>query len=154
MKPPAPRPCISCPYKKDTPSGVWTEGEYEKLPEYDKVTSEQPPGVFLCHQQDGRVCAGWAGCHNQNPPGHELLALRLAVAFRHMTYEVAEQTCNYKSPVPLWSNGKEAWLYGTLDIEEPGIEAQDLIRKMERRLKEAWDAEDPDTSGDAEEVPD
>nr|WP_280343300.1 DUF6283 family protein [Nocardia neocaledoniensis] len=32
--PPAPRPCVSCPYRRDVPSGVWDFGEYEKLRGY------------------------------------------------------------------------------------------------------------------------
>jgi hypothetical protein len=41
------------------PSGAWVAEEYAKLPAYDRPTGEQPAGLFLCHQQDGRACAGW-----------------------------------------------------------------------------------------------
>jgi hypothetical protein len=34
-------PCSSCPYKRDTPPGIWAEHEYEKLPAYDGSTLEQ-----------------------------------------------------------------------------------------------------------------
>ena len=147
MKEPAPRPCISCPYRRDVPSGIWTEDEYLKLPEYDKETFAQPAGVFLCHQQDGRVCAGWAGCHNQNPPGHELLSLRLA--YMSTSADVLEKICEYQSPVPLWVSGHEAWLYGTLDVDDPSPEALLLMEKIERTRRRGTDAQDPDTSGDA-----
>ncbi|WP_336794377.1 DUF6283 family protein [Gordonia malaquae] len=50
---PAPRPCESCPYRRDVPSGVWAESEYEKLRAYDAPTGEQPVRLFLCHQYDG-----------------------------------------------------------------------------------------------------
>lgn len=57
------------------PSGVWHPDEYAKLPGFDRPTAEQPPGVFLCHQQNGRVCAGWAGCHDMA----QSLGVRFAV---------------------------------------------------------------------------
>ncbi|MFD7961193.1 DUF6283 family protein [Streptomyces zaomyceticus] len=40
--PPAPRPCASCPYRRDVPSGVWSRGDYVKLPLYDGPTWTQP----------------------------------------------------------------------------------------------------------------
>ncbi|WP_067904162.1 DUF6283 family protein [Nocardia vaccinii] len=76
--PPAPRPCSSCPYRRDAPSGVWDAEEYEKLRLYDLDMAFQPPRLFQCHQADfdsgvRRLCAGWAGCH-----GSELLGLCVA----------------------------------------------------------------------------
>ena len=62
--PPARTPCATCPYRTDVPSGVWAPEEYAKLLAYDEETAYQPLSVFLCHQVDGRVCAGWAGCHD------------------------------------------------------------------------------------------
>lgn len=72
---PAPKPCASCPYRRDVPSGVWHPDEYTKLRRYDEDTSQQPAGLFICHQTDAendarRVCAGWVGCH-----GDQLLGL-------------------------------------------------------------------------------
>ena len=81
MEAPKPYPCASCPYRCDVPSGVWDEDEYLKLPDYDEATGEQPPGVFLCHQDDERVCSGWAGTHDTE----DLLSLRLAVSLGAMT---------------------------------------------------------------------
>jgi hypothetical protein len=31
----AARPCASCPYRKDVPSGIWAAHEYTKLLAYD-----------------------------------------------------------------------------------------------------------------------
>jgi hypothetical protein len=80
IHPPAPRPCDSCPYRRDAPSGVWAHEEYEKLRRYDAPTPQQSAGLFQCHQSDAnspgrRICAGWAGCHTD---GH-LLGLRVAL---------------------------------------------------------------------------
>lgn len=55
IKAPAKNPCGSCPYRRDVPSGIWSEEEYDKLPQYDLPTGDQPPNVFLCHQQNGRL---------------------------------------------------------------------------------------------------
>ena len=57
IDPPAKRPCGSCPYRRDAPSGIWSREEYEKLPEYDKPTAYQPPQVFMCHRNAGCLCA-------------------------------------------------------------------------------------------------
>jgi hypothetical protein len=127
--PPAPRPCVSCPYRQDVPSGVWAETEYELLPKYDRPTIEQPPGVFLCHQNDKdatqlRICGGWAGCHD----GDELMALRLAGAMREMTIEAIEATRAYVSPVPLFQSGADAAEHGMAMINRPGEDALKMRR--------------------------
>jgi hypothetical protein len=123
---PAPRPCGTCPYRQDVPSGVWAAEEYAKLPAYDEETAGQPSGVFLCHQQNGKVCAGWAGCHD----GRHMLSLRLAVAFGTMSPETAEAVCSYVSPVPLWASGAEAAAHGLADIDAPGVAAQAAALKL------------------------
>ncbi|MFI6512872.1 DUF6283 family protein [Streptosporangium sp. NPDC050855] len=129
---PAPRPCESCPYRKDVPSGVWAPEEYEKLREYDRPTGEQPPTVFLCHQQDrdsaSRICGGWAGCHD----GDELLALRVATMTGRMTPEEAYAVTDYVSPVPLFSSGKEAADHGMAEVEQPSDQAGSVIEKIAR----------------------
>jgi hypothetical protein len=117
----------------DVPSGVWTAEEYDKLPPYDLETAYQPPSVFLCHQKDGRVCAGWAGCHD----GTQLLSLRFAGLLDVLPREVAEQVIEYVSPVPLFPSGAAAAAHGMRDIDEPGPAAQalmaDLVRKQTAR---------------------
>jgi hypothetical protein len=135
-RPPAPRPCDSCPYRLDVPSGIWHPDEYRNLPLYDEDTAYQPTNVFLCHQQNGRVCAGWAGCHD----GEHLLALRLAVAFGTLTPDDVEAVIDYVSPIPLWSSGVEAAEHGMADIPKPGVDAQRAIDKLARRRR-AMDGE-------------
>ncbi|MFI8974122.1 DUF6283 family protein [Nocardia asteroides] len=77
MGPPTPRPCVSCPYRCDVPSGVWAFEEYEKLRGHDGDMAS--PQLFRCHQAgreaaSWRMCAGWVGSRG----GRESLALRLA----------------------------------------------------------------------------
>lgn len=134
VQPPAPRPCASCPYREDVPAGIWADSEYEKLPAYDEPTYAQPPGLFLCHQQDrdsdrARVCSGWAGCHDMD----QSLALRMAVDVSgKVSVETAEAIVDYVSPVPLFASGAEAAAHGRSAIEAPGEDAVEAIQKIER----------------------
>jgi hypothetical protein len=131
--PPAPRPCATCPYREDVPSGVWSEKEYAKLPAFDEPTWAQPGRLFLCHQHDrdddrARVCAGWAGCHDMD----ENLGLRLAVASGEVTIETWQAVVEYASPVPLFATGAEAAEHGMREIEDPGPAARAAIDKIHR----------------------
>ncbi|MFE1784090.1 DUF6283 family protein [Streptomyces sp. NPDC059506] len=131
--PPAPRPCTSCPYRTDVPSGVWSEEDYAKLPLFDGPTWSQSPWLFLCHQHSGdddraRVCGGWAGCHD----GDQLLALRVALAQGEITVEAAEAIRGYTSPVPLFVSGAEAAAHGIRDILNPGPDACRVMDKIVR----------------------
>lgn len=130
VKPPAPHPCGSCPYRRDVPSGLWHEEEYEKLIEYDEPnTGDQPIGIFLCHQQDGRACAGWVGCHDME----NSLALRIGVATDNI--EDPEPFLNYETTTPLWDSGGEAANHGLEKIAEPDEAGKKAIDKL--RAKEA-----------------
>lgn len=131
--PPTPRPCASCPYRRDVPPGIWAREEYEKLPDYDEPTMFQPRGVFLCHQHDrdtehAPVCGGWAGCHD----GDELLSLRFAVLDGSMTIEVADAVRDYVSPVLLFASGAEAAEHGLSGLRTPGSDAIKAIEKIQR----------------------
>ncbi len=129
IKPPAVNPCGSCPYRRDVPSGVWDDSEYVKLPRYDAPTPEQPMGVFMCHQQDGRICAGWAGCHDM----YESIAVRLASLNGSLTGDDLEALLNYTSGVPLFSSGQQAADHGRSEISSPGPKAKATIDKLTRR---------------------
>lgn len=131
---PAPRPCASCPYRRDVPSGIWAPEEYAKLYPYDRDTPHQPAVLFLCHQHErdsdrARVCAGWAGCHD----GSHLLALRAAAADGRMTPEAVDATIDYQSPVPLFGSGAEAAAHGMARITEPDHRAVTAMDKIARR---------------------
>jgi len=117
-KPPA-RPCGSCPYRKDVPSGIWHEEEYAKLPGYDGSIIEQlgngGVGLFMCHQRDGCLCGGWLQTHGSD----NLVALRLS--------SVDPSAFGYSSDVPCFDSGQEAARHGIQDIEDPSPEAMRLI---------------------------
>jgi hypothetical protein len=118
--PPATRPCGSCPYRRDVQSGVWAPEEYAKLPEYDRETFEQPPAVFLCHQQDGRLCAGWTAVHDME----NSLGFRIASIAGMIDVQDIDAILNYSTNVPLFSSGREAADHGLQDIESPGLKAE------------------------------
>jgi hypothetical protein len=119
------RPCASCPYRKEVPSGVWDVSEYAKLPEYDGDTAYQSPASFYCHQQDGSVCAGWLG--HRDP--YDLLAVRLGVRSG-----LLDESCfDYTTDVPLFASGAEAAAHGLRDIEHPSKKAEETMRKIERK---------------------
>lgn len=127
IRSPAPKPCESCPYRQDVPSGVWSADEYLKLPEYDEETWAQPVAVFQCHQTDresdkARLCAGWVACHGPE----NLLALRIGVATGKLDVDVLD----YTTDVPLMFSGADACEHGMADIDAPGEEAQALVAKI------------------------
>lgn len=117
---PGKAPCGSCPYRRDVPAGIWSEDEYLKLPEYDGETFEQinALGLFFCHQQDGKLCAGWVGCHDM----YELLAVRLR--------PIAPEAYDYQSPVPLFSSGAEAAAHGLSGLKNPDKRARAHIMRL------------------------
>lgn len=132
MGPPAPRPCSSCPYRRDVPSGIWDASEYEKLRAFDLDTAYQPRGLFQCHQADPgsgqeRICAGWAGCH-----GPELMGLRWALVLGRISDETYAAAVTYTSPVPLFASGNEAADHGLAGLERPSPAAVAAGAKIQR----------------------
>lgn len=125
---PAKNPCGSCPYRKDVPSGVWAAEEYDKLPAYDNETASQPPNVFFCHQQDGRLCAGWVAVHDMD----HSLGFRIACAIGVIPREDQEAVLDYTTTTPLFASGEEAAEHGKAEIDAPSERAS---RTVERILK-------------------
>lgn len=121
-------PCGSCPYRRDVPAGIWDASEYDKLPGYDGPTWAQSPAVFLCHQQSGELCAGWAACHDTD----HLLALRIS--------PVAPEVYGYQSPVPVFASGAEARAHGLSGVAAPDQRAvrvvKGLLKKRDRRSED------------------
>lgn len=119
-----PKPCAACPYRRDVPSGVWAESEYERLRQYDgDITDQLRKGavrVFMCHQADGKLCAGWAGCHG---------VINTAAGRMH-AHRLDESVWSYESPVPLFDSGAEAADHGEAEIEKPSPEAVAVTRKI------------------------
>lgn len=126
---PRPAPCPTCPYRRDVPSGVWSEEEYDKLPLYDGDVPEQAEAgafsAFLCHSSQRYVCAGWAGCHD--------MANNLAVRMAPVNDRDLDTAAlvRYETAVPLFASGAEAAEHGKRDIQDPGPEA---VRKVTQLL--------------------
>lgn len=127
MEPPAINPCGSCPYRRDVPSGIWDLEEYLKLPGYDLETGSQP--VFLCHQQNGRICAGWCGTHDMK----ESLAIRFACL--RETSETIEAIMNYRTNTPLFSSGRKACDHGLRELESPCSMAEQAISRLREKRR-------------------
>ena len=119
-------PCASCPYRRNVPSGIWHETEYAKLELYDGVIFEQTTAnVFLCHQGEDAVCAGWLG-HRTEPA--ELLAVRVGIIDGRLDPSCAE----YVTDVELFGSGVEAAAHGRAEIEQPTDRACETIAKIVR----------------------
>lgn len=119
-------PCASCPYRKNVPSGVWDESEYQKLPRYDGEMHEQnADATFMCHQQDGCVCSGWLG--HRDPEG--MLAVRLGVMRGHLDPSVLD----YTTDVPLFASGAEAAEHGMKELLSPNEDAVAVMLKIVRK---------------------
>lgn len=133
---PAKNPCGSCPYRQDSPSGLWAESEYDKLRSYDRETGFQPPNFFFCHQSTNRLCAGWVGCHDMD----ENMALRLASlgVSDSVRPEDVDAIRDYSTDVPLFGSGEEAYQHGMRDYENPGPETDKAIRKIKRKRKDVF----------------
>lgn len=122
-------PCGSCPYRRDVPSGIWHQEEYDKLRQFDGSTAEQALAgavrVFMCHQVGGELCAGWVGCHDMG----ETLAIRVQAR------DIDPSVFEYRSPVPLFASGAEAAEHGLRDIARPGPAALAAQAKIARLRK-------------------
>lgn len=130
---PAAAPCVTCPYRRDVPSGIWAPSEYAKLERYDEPTGYQPAGVFHCHQTDlgdprSRVCAGWA-----HLASYDTLALRVAVPAGTLTIEQVEEIADYRSSVPVFASGAQAAAHGMMEVPSPGPAAEKAIGKIIRK---------------------
>ena len=122
------RACSTCPYRRDTPPGVWEAAEYEKLRAFAAApqTAEDLRG-FLCHQTHATgvrtVCRGWLSVHRHH------VAVRLFMARGELRYGdvPTEDEPEY------YATGTEACEAGLAGIENPSEEARVAITKLVRR---------------------
>lgn len=123
-----PRPCTSCPYRRDTPAGVWAAEEYEKLLSYADPNNPTL-GVFLCHHSDlnqpGRqaVCRGWLAVEP------DCIAVRLAVVRGQIPPDAPWEPVD----VPLYESGAEAAAAGMAGVSNPSEAARNVTRRLSRR---------------------
>ena len=127
---PRSRPCPSCPYRQDVPSGIWDASEYDKLTTYDGATAEQAMAgafrPFFCHTEPEYLCGGWVGTHN--------MAENLAIRVNHQGLNI-DAILNYHTDVPLFGSGAEAAKHGRRDIDNPGPAAVRYIEKLINRRR-------------------
>ncbi len=120
----APTPCNTCPYRRDTPPGIWHMEEYAKLREYDIGGTTPALATFHCHQEtisgQPTVCRGWLAVHGDIP------AIRLAV----LRGQVPPEEVNRPMTVPLYTSGMEACIAGLKGIRRPGKRARAAIRRL------------------------
>ena len=129
IKAPMKNPCGSCPYRCDSPSGLWSRDHYELLPEFDKPTHEQPMNPFGCHQNNGHLCAGWVATHDME----QSLGLRTWLSFKQITIEVVDACLNYSTTVPLFKSGQEAMEHGLREFAEPSERTKKIAAKLVKR---------------------
>jgi hypothetical protein len=122
-----PKPCGSCPYRRDVPAGVWAPEEYSKLREFDRPTGDQPLSLFMCHTSPNALCAGWVGCHEKRR-GHELIALTLGV----LTGRVDPAVRRFVTRVPLFKSGTAAAEHGLSGVQRPSLAARGVVDKLTR----------------------
>lgn len=117
-------PCSTCPYRVDTPPGVWDPEEYAKLPNYDDDAPEVAVAAFLCHHSPttGRdaICRGWLTVHAES------VAARLAVISGRVTD--AERYAPVE--VELYPTGRAAADAGMAGVEDPSPAARRAIDRL------------------------
>lgn len=135
--------CGSCPYRRDTPSGVWAAEHYELLREMDSrrvIDLPYPDGkggtvtlptnnpnlaTFHCHQENATgcptICRGWLSVERHS------IGARLLVATGAIDPE--DVPTEDESDI-YYSTGTEASEAGLVDIEEPGPEAERLMQRL------------------------
>lgn len=115
-------PCASCPYRRDTPPGVWAAEEYRKLPAWDQWFGGG--GVFLCHHstvvERKTVCRGWLVVHGDN-----MIARLTAMNGVELTEENQKMTQQ-----PLYRSGAEACRAGLRGVQKPKADAVQVIQKL------------------------
>ena len=120
-----PQACLTCPYRRDTPPGIWSAEEYEKLRGYDEQWGQDPIiAVFHCHQENATdrptVCRGWLATHQ------DCVAGRLACTTGLLCSEDVPRELE-----PLYyGTGNEAADAGLAGVLEPGLAAKIASHKL------------------------
>ena len=125
--------CSTCPYRRDTPAGVWHPDEYAKLARYDEKPyvrgeEQKPPelSTFHCHQENATgqptVCRGWLSVHADS------VAVRMCL----MRGSLKPSDVPPEPEALYYSSGAEACSAGLAGCKKPSPEAE---KKMDGLLK-------------------
>lgn len=128
--------CSTCPYRRDTPLGVWSPEEYEKLRVFDKEPWEDLGSIktFHCHQENvtrvQTVCRGWLDVHQDG------VCVRIAV----MNGSLASCDVPTEHDPLYYESGNAAADAGLAGVLNPPDEAQKamdlLLRKGTFKLRD------------------
>lgn len=116
-----PNPCSTCPYRRDTPPGIWEPEEYERMRE-----SGERFATFLCHHSPviGKtICRGWLTVERDS------IAVRLAI-FRG---EVTAAERDAPVSAALYETGHEGADAGLAGVDHPSPAARKAIAALIRR---------------------
>ena len=121
--------CDTCPYRRDTPAGIWDISEYEKLKEMDnREYGSAGCATFLCHQSNATgvntACVGWLHTHGDNL-GVRLAVMRGELDGADIPYECDEDT--------YFATGAEAYEAGISALDDPSDEARVKIQRLLKR---------------------
>lgn len=120
--------CSTCPYRRDTPPGVWAPEEYEKLRSFDREPSEDLDCLrtFHCHQGTVTgtltVCRGWLDVHQDS------VAVRLAA----MNGAIAMEDIPDEHDALYYASGNEAADAGLAGVDDKSAAADKAIGMLTR----------------------
>ena len=124
----ADNPCPTCPYRKDTPPGVWHESEYKKLPAYDTNEAFE---TFLCHYSPtidrNAVCRGWLSVHRES------VAARLAC----INGSITPDQLYAEVSAELYPDGATACAAGLKGVNKPSRAARRKIESISKQRRAA-----------------
>jgi len=119
-----PTACSTCPYRRDTPPGIWHPEEYAKLPSYDPGALVPALAAFHCHQEmvTGKptVCRGWLAVHGDIP------AVRISV----IQGQIPPEEVDRPVAVALYASGREACAAGLKGCQRPGKKARAAAERL------------------------
>lgn len=107
------KPCEACPYRRDTPVGIWSDAEYADLARAD--SDPMRGNTYGCHlnsvrsKDDAQPCAGWLA--DQKRRGTPSIALR----------------------AKLMMSSERAALYERIDENDPGLYGS-IVEMMKANL--------------------
>lgn len=119
------RPCSTCPYRVDTPPGIWAPEEYERLTKWEENPLDQH--IFLCHHSNGgqeKICKGWLTVEREST------AARMAV----LNGRISDEDRYLDPDVELYPTGRAAREAGLTGVERPSPAAMQRAERLVDQL--------------------